>query len=235
MQGQTTTESTVASTFQTDYCVNYVYEKSGTAAPVLKRILTPQGYVQTYGSIPINYLAYWSYVYPLKDHLGNTRVNLTSCYLGSNTNKTYSASGQIDYYPFGMERSAGGSFDTSGGPSAIYNSESNPYLFSGKEIDRLNGLNEYDFGARWDDPAVGGWPTVDPLAENNYSISPYAYCAGNPVNRFDPDGMDWYTSTDGKTVYWQKGNDKVDGYTNSETYTQKVNNYHCSRAIVSHG
>ena len=34
--------------------------------------------------------------------------------------------------------------------------------------------------------------------------------------------MDWYTSTDGKTVYWQEGNKKVDGYTNSETYTQKI-------------
>ena len=30
--------------------------------------------------------------------------------------------------------------------------------------------------------------SVDPLAEKYYSISPYAYCAGNPVNRIDPDG-----------------------------------------------
>ena len=86
------------------YCGNYVYEKSGTAAPVLKRILTPEGYVQTYSSTPMNSLGYWSYVYSLKDHLGNTRVNLTSYYMFSNTNKTYTASGQIDYYPFGMER-----------------------------------------------------------------------------------------------------------------------------------
>ena len=64
--------------------------------------------------------------------------------------------------------------------------------------------------------------SVDPLAEKHYDMSPYAYCAGNPVNRFDPDGMDWYTSTDGKTVYWQEGNKKVDGYTNSETYTKKI-------------
>jgi len=25
--------------------------------------------------------------------------------------------------------------------------------------------------------------------EQNYHISPYAYCAGDPVNRIDPDGM----------------------------------------------
>ncbi len=30
--------------------------------------------------------------------------------------------------------------------------------------------------------------SVDPLAEKYYSISPYAYCGGNPVNRIDPDG-----------------------------------------------
>ncbi len=29
---------------------------------------------------------------------------------------------------------------------------------------------------------------MDPLAEKYYSISPYAYCAGNPVNLVDPDG-----------------------------------------------
>jgi len=36
------------------------------------------------------------------------------------------------------------------------------------------------------------WTTMDPLCEKYYSISPYAYCAGNPVNLVDPDGRDWY-------------------------------------------
>ena len=29
---------------------------------------------------------------------------------------------------------------------------------------------------------------MDPLCEKYYSVSPYAYCANNPVNAFDPDG-----------------------------------------------
>jgi len=56
---------------------------------------------------------------------------------------------------------------------------------------------------------------VDPLCEKYYSISPYAYCAGNPVNRIDPDGMyyyDWntkeYKTDAGNVVSWDevKGN-----------------------------
>jgi len=44
---------------------------------------------------------------------------------------------------------------------------------------------------------------VDPLAEKYYSISPYAYCGGNPVNRIDPDGMDWFqNSQTGDVAYF---------------------------------
>ncbi|MBR1406871.1 MAG: RHS repeat-associated core domain-containing protein [Bacteroidales bacterium] len=49
-----------------------------------------------------------------------------------------------------------------------------------------------DFGARLYDPRTAAWLSQDPMAEKYYPISPYAYCAGNPVNLVDPDGMDWY-------------------------------------------
>ena len=86
------------------------------------------------------------------------------------------------------------------GLSATYNSGTNPYLFGGKEIDRMNGLNENDFTGRWYDPTIGRWGTVDPLAEKYYSISPYAYCAGNPVNRTDPTGMIWEDHKDAERL-----------------------------------
>jgi RHS repeat-associated protein len=74
--------------------------------------------------------------------------------------------------------------------SAFLNvSKVNPYLYSGKEIDRMHGLNEYDFSARWQDPVVPGFTSHDPLAENTPWNSPYAYCGGDPVNRIDPTGM----------------------------------------------
>ena len=55
------------------------------------------------------------------------------------------------------------------------------------------GLDLYDFGARMYSPSNMRWLTMDPLCEKYYSISPYAYCAGDPVNLVDPDGMQWYT------------------------------------------
>jgi len=52
----------------------------------------------------------------------------------------------------------------------------------------MHGLNWQDYGARWLDNVRLQWTSVDPLAEKYYSISPYAYCAGNPVNRIDING-----------------------------------------------
>ena len=40
------------------------------------------------------------------------------------------------------------------------------------------------------------WTSVDPLCKKYYSISPYAYCANNPVRFIDPTGMEWKTKED---------------------------------------
>lgn len=43
---------------------------------------------------------------------------------------------------------------------------------------------------------------MDPMAEKYYSISPYAYCAGNPMNLVDPNGKEGvkYTDENGRKV-----------------------------------
>ena len=120
------------------------------------------------------------YHYYLKNHLGNNRV-----VLGQN-----GAVEQVNhYYSFGglMGESTGGS--------------TQPYKYNGKELDRANGLDWYDYGARWYDATRTGWTSVDSHCEKYYDVSPYVYCGENPVNRIDPDGRDWYRNGDG-TLLW---------------------------------
>jgi len=64
------------------------------------------------------------------------------------------------------------------------------FKYNGKELDRLHGLNWYDYGARHYDAAIGSWPTMDPLAEKYYHLSPYNYCGNNPVKFVDPTGKE---------------------------------------------
>lgn len=61
-----------------------------------------------------------------------------------------------------------------------------PYKFNAKELDAETGL--YYFGARYYDPKVSTWLTVDPLLEEFTGSSPYVYCENNPVIYIDPDG-----------------------------------------------
>ena len=60
---------------------------------------------------------------------------------------------------------------------------------AGELLQTVNGLNLYDFHARWQDHATGRFTTQDPLAEKYYALSPYTYCAGNPIMLIDPTGM----------------------------------------------
>jgi len=94
------------------------------------------------------------------------------------------------------------------------------YLFGGKEFDRKFELNLYDSGARFYDATRNQWTTMDPLAETHPEISPYAFCANNPVNLIDPDGMDWYQWQDdngNQATFWQDGDAKTVDY-NGQTY-----------------
>jgi RHS repeat-associated protein len=61
-----------------------------------------------------------------------------------------------------------------------------PYKFSGKELDDETGYSY--FGARYYDPNISIWLSVDPLSDEFPSFSPYTYVYNNPIVMEDIDG-----------------------------------------------
>ena len=97
----------------------------------------------------------------------------------------------------------------------------NPFKFSGKELDDITGL--YDHGARSRDPKLTMWYGVDPLYEKYPDMSPYVYCAGNPVKFIDPDGMDEWEINEQGEIYNRIENKEIDVFyiVNEEGERQK--------------
>lgn len=93
-----------------------------------------------------------------------------------------------------------------------------PIVFTGKERDAETGYGY--FGARYYDADLTTmWLSVDPMADKYPGISPYAYCAWNPMKLIDSDGrefeMDPYLIFNGldKTLQIWDDNNTPDDYT----------------------
>jgi RHS repeat-associated protein len=124
----------------------------------------------------------------LKDHLGNNRVT----FMGTDLGGTIDIAQTTNYYHYGLVMNQGGNTKPT--------NQKNKYLYNGKELqdDKMTAeaLNFYDYGARFYDPQIGRWTTLDPLAEKNRRWSPYAYCYNNPMKFIDPDGRNAIYSKD---------------------------------------
>ncbi len=75
------------------------------------------------------------------------------------------------------------------------------YKFNGKELDKQTGY--YYYGARYYDPVLSRWLSVDPLAEKNAGAVPYNFTLNNPIILIDPLGLDTLdvTRKDNKWVF----------------------------------
>ena len=120
--------------------------------------------------VPTGSSSGYAYRFYIRDHQGNNRVVTTS---------TGAVKQTTHYYPDGVTHDK----STEQGEQV--------YKYNGKELDRMHGLDWYDYGAREYDPTIGQFISMDPLCEVDYHVSPYSYCAGDPVNRIDKDGRIW--------------------------------------------
>ncbi len=151
----------------TDFIGNFVYENGIPAYNIYddgRLIFNPDG-------------TYFAEAY-LKDHLGNVRVAFTKEHQQLVVRQVNS------YYPFGMnikELSL----------SAPQTKSPNKYLYNGKLMQDEMGLNWLDYGARMYDGVLGRWSVPDPLSDKYPGISPFTYCANNPVILIDPTGMEF--------------------------------------------
>jgi RHS repeat-associated protein len=142
-------------------------------------ILTEEGFITMENGAPL-------YHYYTKDYQGNNRMVVKADDHMDGRAEQYN-----HYYPFG------GVFETDN------NSSTQPFKYNGKELDRMFGLNWYDYSARMMDPTLGRFNSIDPMAEKSPNVSPYAYCMGNPMKYVDPDGQDWIVANGSYNYEWR--------------------------------
>ena len=117
--------------------------------------------------------------YYRSDHLGST------AYI---TDENGQVTQTLNYLPYGEDwvDLHGITFDTT---------RLGMYRFNGKEKDYESGFHYYGARYYWCE-VLTGWLSVDPMSDKYPSISPYVYCAWNPVKLVDPDGREVYINGD---------------------------------------
>jgi RHS repeat-associated protein len=159
-------------TAKTDYLGSIQYDGTVSSSTI--------SFIQTEEGRALSNGASYNYEYTLTDHLGNSRVSFDS-FASSVTAKQVN-----EYFPLGLNI------------DVLANGTKNEYLYNRKELQENLGL--YDYGARFYDPVVGRWTSVDPLAEKNRRWTPYNYTLNNPLRFIDPDGMSEETFTDQASI-----------------------------------
>jgi len=120
----------------------------------------------------------WIYDYFLKDHLGNTRMMITDDYnVSSPILEAYS------YYPFGLQQKGIGLIAS----APLHNYKN---TFQKQELNEDLGVDLYEFKYRMDDPQIGRFWQIDPLANKYEYNSTYAFSENHLTGHVELEGLE---------------------------------------------
>ncbi|WP_339883467.1 DUF6443 domain-containing protein [Polaribacter vadi] len=162
----------------TDYAGNYIYKKTGSLPKELQFFNHPEGYVQ-------NTNGNFSYIYQYKDHLGNVRLSYRDINPSNASSTDLEIVEESNYYPFGLKHKGYNDVKR----MDIGNPTAQKFGYNGKELEESLGLGLIDLGARFMDPAIGRFTTIDPLTDIANYQSPYVIADNNPVVFVDIHGL----------------------------------------------
>jgi RHS repeat-associated protein len=146
-----------------DYIDGFVYQSQ-----TLSYFATAEGRVR-------NSSGTLTYEYFIRDHLGNIRVSFDG------TGGTAVVRQENSFYPFGMNL-----------PGNYQPSQPNNNLFNGGsewQNDFTNLPDYYETPFRNYDPELGRFISVDPIASQSASLTPYHFAGDNPISFNDPTGL----------------------------------------------
>ena len=158
------------------YRGSFVYEKpSAGAGYKLSSVLWDEGMIHCSDSTVTDAIF-------VRDHLGSVRsvVNLSAPASATVWDAILETR---DYLPFGTE-----AVSTTG--AAYVTWPQNRWRYEGKETLPFTPAPSAvkDFGARYYDPYTARWLSADPKSWDYTTLSPYAFCAGDPVGIVDIHG-----------------------------------------------
>lgn len=114
----------------------------------------------------------YAYEYNLKDHLGNVRVGFDK----DPSTGVARIIQEDSYYPFGLTF------------SSYVSGAENLYRFQGQEEQKEMGWVQFKW--RNSDPAIGRFFNIDPLAEDYYYNSPYAFSENKVTSHVELEGLE---------------------------------------------
>ena len=97
-------------------------------------------------------------------------------------------------------------------------SEDLPYKFNGKQFDEETGM--YYYGARYYDPRLSLWMSVDRFAEKYPATSGYNYAINNPVRYIDINGDSIRVSSENRELFNKTLKDVFGEFSSKFSYTQ---------------